>query len=267
MNIKKITCLLFAIVLIFTTAACKSKNDENKLNNKNIVTKKLQKNLCTPKPTPNTAKNVSIPVITPQTKVAYLSFDDGPSPHVTKQILKTLDKYKIKATFFIVGNIAEKYPKVVKQIYDDGNSIGNHSYSHVYKHIYASWTNLYNEVSKTNNVIYKITGAKCDLFRAPGGSKPFMTDAEINSLHSLGIKLYDWNCTIGDGTSDKLTPNQLFNGFLKSSNRNHLYILMHCKDDNFTSAEVLPRIIEYLKNKGYMFLPIKDYTKEIRFIK
>ncbi len=262
MNRKKIMCILFSIVLIFTTtAACKNKKDDNKLSNKKTI--KLQKKLNTPKPTP--IKKVSIPVITPETKVAYLSFDDGPSPHVTKQILNTLDKYKIKATFFVVGNIAERYPKLIKRMHNDGQSIGNHTYSHVYKYIYASWGNLYNEILRTNKVIYKITGEKCDLFRAPGGSKPSMTDAEINILHKSGIKLYDWNCVTGDGESHKYTQQVLFNRFLNTSNTNHLYILMHCRDDNYNTAAILPKIIEYLKNKGYIFLPIKDYTKEILF--
>lgn len=88
-------------------------------------------------------------------KIAYLSFDDGPSKTVTPQILKTLDKYGIKATFFVLGSMAEKNPSILKSIYSKGHSIGHHSYSHNYKYIYSSYNNFLGEINRTEK-IFKI---------------------------------------------------------------------------------------------------------------
>ena len=76
-------------------------------------------------------------------KIAYLTFDDGPSANITPGILKILDNYNIKATFFIVGSMAIRYPDLVREEAADGQSIGNHTYSHNYKYIYSNTNAFY----------------------------------------------------------------------------------------------------------------------------
>ena len=86
-------------------------------------------------------------------KIAYLTFDDGPSRTVTPQILDILAKYDIKATFFVVGKYAEKNPDILRRIYEEGHVIGNHTYSHNYNYIYKNVSNFVRELDATQRGI------------------------------------------------------------------------------------------------------------------
>lgn len=86
-------------------------------------------------------------------KVAYLTFDDGPSVKSTPIILDVLKKYDIKGTFFVLGKMVEQNPKILKRVYDEGHQIGNHSYSHNYNYLYKDSENFMEEIYKTENLI------------------------------------------------------------------------------------------------------------------
>lgn len=264
---KKVICMLMSLIFVFTITGCGKKPVHDKKPSNHIKKVKKSKNNKPLSVKDKTYKPVSIkiPVITSMTKVAYLTFDDGPSGNVTPKLLDILKKNNVKATFFLIGKAAKKYPNLVRRIYYEGHALGNHSYSHKYNYIYSSWPNLWGEISKTNDIIFKATGQKCSLFRAPGGSKPLMPDSFIYNIHANGMKLFDWNCVTGDGLSNKYSVDQLYNNFLASSYHNHLFILVHCRDDNYNSMLTVPRIIKNLKQRGYIFLPINKSTKEILF--
>lgn len=89
-------------------------------------------------------------------KIAYLTFDDGPSGNVTPQILDILRKEEIKATFFVLGSRVELYPELVKQEYEEGHYIANHGYSHVYTSVYSSPQAVLNEYNNTEARIKSI---------------------------------------------------------------------------------------------------------------
>lgn len=113
-------------------------------------------------------------------KEIALTFDDGPNEPYTSEILNILDKYKIKATFFEVGKNIEKYPNITLRIFQEGHIIGNHSWSHSLK---KPITELYfrDEILKTQDIIYKITGKKPKLFRPPWLFRdPFMLKTAKN---------------------------------------------------------------------------------------
>ena len=101
-------------------------------------------------------------------KTIYFTFDDGPSSTTTK-ILDILKEEGIKATFFVI-NADEKYDKVIKRAYDEGHTIGLHSYSHKYKSIYKSEDAYFDDLNLINNKVKKITGYKSNIIRFPGGS-------------------------------------------------------------------------------------------------
>ena len=106
-------------------------------------------------------------------KIAYITFDDGPSQNITPQILNILDQYKIKATFFLLGRNVARYPSLVKQEYETGHYIANHGYSHEYNSIYTSAQTVLEEYTKTEQLIRTVIGEEkyCShLFRFPGGS-------------------------------------------------------------------------------------------------
>lgn len=90
-------------------------------------------------------------------KEVALTFDDGPSPECTKDLLEGLKERNVKATFFVIGEKAEAYPDLIKKIQDDGHIIGNHSYTHVNLGI-LSKKDACEQIRKTNDAIYQITG-------------------------------------------------------------------------------------------------------------
>lgn len=107
-------------------------------------------------------------------KIAYLTFDDGPSEVVTPQILDTLKSEKIKATFFVLGNRVGYYPEIVKREFQEGHYIANHGYTHQYNLIYQSVEDVIDEYNKTEDVIKQALQNekyKSNLFRFPGRFK------------------------------------------------------------------------------------------------
>lgn len=104
-------------------------------------------------------------------KEVYLTFDDGPSKTVTPKILDVLKENNINATFFVLGNMVNYYPDIVKRAYDEGNYIANHGYSHVYSQIYASEEAFFEEIEETEKIIAKAIGKEdynSHLIRFPG---------------------------------------------------------------------------------------------------
>ena len=98
----------------------------------------------------------------------YLTFDDGPSPHTTPWLLEMLEEEGIKASFFLIGKEAERYPELVEAIHNAGHSIGNHSYSHLFMP-YLDKKNIENEVARANHIIEEITSEQPKIFRPPFG--------------------------------------------------------------------------------------------------
>ena len=86
-------------------------------------------------------------------KKAYLTFDDGPNNSVTTGVLDVLRRYNVKATFFLVGSLIEKYPDVARRIYEEGHCLANHSYNHNYDELYADNVSFMTQVQKTDDLI------------------------------------------------------------------------------------------------------------------
>ena len=139
------------------------------------------------------------------TKVAYLTFDDGPSEAVTNLILDVLKEENIKATFFVLGSNVNKYPEIVKRAYTEGHYIANHGFSHNYKKIYSSAENVLEEYNKTEQAIQEAIGIKAYssyIFRFPGGysgsSYSKIKKQAGNLLNKNNISYIDWNVLTGD---------------------------------------------------------------------
>lgn len=193
-------------------------------------------------------------------KVAYLTFDDGPSSVVTPQILDILKSYKIKATFFVLGLEAERNPELLKRIYNEGHKIANHSYSHNYKHIYSSVEALLNEINQTNAIIDEALGFYYGntVFRFPGGSFE-KADCFKQSVKEMGFKYVDWNCLGSDAVSGTKTADEILSSTINTSiNKNPVTILLHDTNAKQTTADALPAIIEYFINEGYEFKTIDN---------
>ncbi len=186
-------------------------------------------------------------------KCIYLTFDDGPSDKVTPVILDVLKEENVKATFFIVGKQAERRKYLLKREFDEGHTVGIHSYSHVYKDIYSDENSLIADIDKCNDIIAEVTGAPSFVYRFPGGSfglnKKF-TDA----VTAHGMRYIDWNASTLDAEISSPTPDDLIKAAINTpANRNHIVLLAHDATDKTVTAEALRDIIGYYKEKGYEF--------------
>ena len=195
-------------------------------------------------------------------KNIYLTFDDGPSPNITPQILKILKQYNVPATFFVLGSRVELYPDLVKQEYDEGHFIANHGYSHKYSSIYSSVQAVIDEYNATDQAIQNALGIpeyRALLFRFPGGSSggPYhdLKQSAKSTLESMGIASTNWNCLTGDSEGNgKSSKEQLVNRLYETAQGwTSLVVLMHDANDKQTTADALPTIIEHYKNEGYTF--------------
>jgi peptidoglycan-N-acetylglucosamine deacetylase len=180
-------------------------------------------------------------------KALYITFDDGPHPTITPFVLQELKKYDAKATFFLIGDNAKKYPEVLQQIIDEGHSIGNHTMQHL-----NGW--------KTNDEDYiaDIKGAEqyisSNLFRPPYGR---ITKSQIKQLSIINYQLsiVMWNILAGDW-EQSLSPQKCFNQI-----KNKIYpgaiVVFHDSEKAKERMEyAFPKFLQYAAKKGYTFKSI-----------
>lgn len=190
---------------------------------------------------------------TNETKVAYLTFDDGPSPDITPKILAALDKYNIKATFFVIGTSILKNKPLLKLEHDKGHVICNHTYSHNPDYLYTSADNFLSDIVKNENLLKSVLpGYKSKLIRFPGGSK-YRPYAIKKAVLANGYHYADWDCLSRDAEGVTDPKELLHNVKVSAGNKNNLIVLMHDSQGKSYTAEALPSIIEYLKSRGYVF--------------
>lgn len=195
-------------------------------------------------------------------KIAYLTFDDGPSKVVTPQILQILKQNDVKATFFVIGYMVEKYPEILRMTHEDGHTIGNHTYSHNYGYIYRSPANFLEDLSKANMTLKTILGDdfETEVVRFPGGSFGGNKRAAVSALKKAGYHYFDWNSLNGDAEGVDLPKEKLVERFDETTkNKGELIILMHDTDMKSSTAEALPDIIKILKERGYIFGVLDEY--------
>jgi len=185
-------------------------------------------------------------------KQIALTFDDGPHPKFTPKLLALLRQYHVKATFFVVGEMAEKYSNLVKQEIADGHSVGNHTYHHMnLTKIPEEY--VATEIKACGEVLAKITGKPPHLFRPPGGDydKAVAEDAE-----ALGYTIVLWTDDPGDYA--KPGDNVIIQRLLTRVNNGSI-ILIH--DGIQQTYDVLPQIITNLKKRGFEFVTIDEMLK------
>ena len=201
-------------------------------------------------------------------KVAYLTFDDGPSKNITPLILDILREQEVKATFFVLGSRAELYPDLVKKEYEEGHFIANHGYSHDYKKIYSSPQAVIDEYWKTENCIKNALGMQeynSYLFRFPGGSSggkyAEIKKEAIEILNQNNILNINWNALTNDAVGTPTKESIMQNLIDTVGEKNSVVILMHDSATKILTYECLPEIISYLKEKGYYFATFYDIIK------
>ena len=200
-------------------------------------------------------------------KIVYLTFDDGPCSY-TEDIIKILNKYNVKATFFVTNQFSS-YQNIIKKEFNSGHSIAVHTYSHNYNQIYGSLDNYISDFNQMNEIIHEQTGTYSKIFRFPGGSsntvsrkykKGVVTEIAA-SMQESGYVYFDWNVGSGDAggttSSDQVYKN-VVNG-LKASNS---VVLQH--DIKGFSVNAVEKIIKYGLNNGYSFQRLEVDSPAIR---
>ncbi|HEY8875584.1 MAG TPA: polysaccharide deacetylase family protein [Desulfosporosinus sp.] len=199
-------------------------------------------------------------------KIAYLTFDDGPYPETTPHILKILQDEGVKATFFVLGKQVERYPDLLKAEYEQGEGIGNHSYSHDYHLLYRSPEAFLAEIKQTEDLIFKAIAIRPKIVRAPGGTQGHFHVNYYNALDSADYLIYDWNVSSGDADASLVPADQLVRNIESQvPGKSRIIILMHDAGAKVTTVDALPRIIKYLKQQGYSFGVITPKVAPVLF--
>jgi len=180
-------------------------------------------------------------------KVAYLTFDDGPSPNVTPKILDILKEENVKASFFVIGKYVDSYPEITKRTYEEGHFIANHGYDHDNKVLYKS----------DDSFIDGIENYSSHIFRFPTGYMSSHHKAQkkncLKLLTQMEYTYIDWNCLNNDSMK-KYSKEQLLNNLKKTmKGKDTLVILMHDTKFVSDSSTALKDSIEYIRSQGYTF--------------
>lgn len=168
----------------------------------------------------------------------YLTFDDGPIPEVTPKVLAILAQYKVKATFFMVGENIDKHPEVFEQVIKAGHSIGNHTYNHL-----KGWKYSFKEYMANVNKFPKQT----TLFRPPYG-KAWLW--QRYALHKKGYRLIYWDILTRDYDKN-VTPEQMLANIKQNTRPGSIINFHDSLKSNERMLTVLPQAIEWLQAQGY----------------
>lgn len=197
----------------------------------------------------------------------YLTFDDGPSPY-TEDLLEVLDKYDIKATFFLSPEDTEYDFRMMKLIAEKGHVIGIHTHSHVFYEIYSDVESYLDDFVQAYDLVYRATGQKCRFFRFPGGSvnsyNYLIRNELIDEMSRRGFVYFDWNVDSRDATGASLE--QIQNNVLNQTPKAEpAFILMH--DGIKNTSLILEDIIKALEAdaRGYTFRVITEEVRPLQF--
>lgn len=179
-------------------------------------------------------------------KKIALTFDDGPHPYYTEQLLKGLKERNVKVTFFITGQNVEAYPDIVKEIYENGHLIGNHTYSHLQLSS-QNEESFKQEIIKTNEVIKEVIGEDTIYVRPPYGSWNKEFEKELNMFPVL------WTIDPLDWCSSDVSC--IVNTVCAKAGENDI-ILMH--DQYKTTVTAALKIVDELMEEGYEFVTVDE---------
>ncbi|OCR00178.1 polysaccharide deacetylase [Oscillatoriales cyanobacterium USR001] len=221
---------------------------ENKQNQSLLKLDDNQPNLAIPSRFQGaTVNRVKLPS---QQKAIALTFDDGPWPESTVEILNILNKNQIKATFFMVGRYLKVYPDIAKKVAANGHAIGNHTWNHrYYQYNQAAAAK---EIDRTTALIKEVTGMNVSMFRPPGG---ILTNGLAAYARKKKYTVVMWSV---DSLDWRNSMQSLKQNVLRQTNSGGI-ILMHDGGGNRSNTvTALPSIIITLKKQGYKFVTVPE---------
>lgn len=202
-------------------------------------------------------------------KIAYLTFDDGPSV-LTKEYLSVLKEEDVKATFFLIGQQVEgDMVDVVKQEIEEGHEIGIHTYCHKANQIYASKESYCQDLEKTKLCLSKKLNIEPKLYRFPWGSANAYVQSYKEELteemKEEGLEYADWNVSGEDSVGCPSVSSILSNVCKDYPKYNDPVLLLHDSATCRATLEALPTIIKELKEKGYSFQTLSERKTPCHF--
>jgi len=198
-------------------------------------------------------KTIAETTLSSKRKVIALTFDDGPWPHTTEQVLDILQQNGIKATFFWIGNNLKTFPEIGRLVVDAGHAIGNHTWHHWYRAMDRN--TAAREIENTAALIYQTTGVKTSLFRPPGG---FLNNGPAGYAKQKNYAVMMWSADSRDWFY-RLSPAQvLVNIVLREAKPGGIVLMHDGGGDRSKTVKALPRIIAELKQRGYEFVTVPE---------
>jgi peptidoglycan/xylan/chitin deacetylase (PgdA/CDA1 family)/GT2 family glycosyltransferase len=188
-----------------------------------------------------------------------LTFDDGPNEPYTSDVLSILEQYRIKATFFLVGQNALRHPETCRRIAAAGNAIGNHSYDHRKSLCLQRGKTVARNVEAAHQAIYECTGLEPTLFRPPHG---YRTPWLMRTVRNLGYTVVTWDNMTSDWKAEK-SGDEIIRAILRRAKPGGVIVLHDGRDtrlnyDRSHMLQALPFVIETLTEKGFDFVTVPE---------
>ncbi|MDF2787161.1 MAG: polysaccharide deacetylase/glycosyl transferase, group 2 family protein [Neobacillus sp.] len=198
-----------------------------------------------------------------ESKEVVLTFDDGPDPAYTPQILDILNKNQIKGTFFIVGENAMLHPELVKRMHNEGHEIGNHTFTHPdIESITSFQTRM--ELNANQRLFQGITGHSMTLFRPPyvADAKPNSSDKLLPMLQAQKLGYTMVGELIDSEDWQGYSSDEIVNRVLDKLPEGNIILLHDSGGDRSNTVKALPIIINELKKRGYTFTTVADLIEK-----
>lgn len=194
-----------------------------------------------------------------------LTFDDGPNEPYTSHVLSILEQYRIKATFFVIGQNARRHPETCRQIVTAGNVIGNHSYHHHKSLCLRRGKAVARDIELANQAIYECTGFEPKLFRPPHG---FRTPWLMRTVRHLGYTVVTWDNMTSDWKAEK-SGEEIVRTIVQRAKPGGVIVMHDGRDtrlsyDRSHMLQALPQIIDALKQKGFDFVTMPELLESER---
>lgn len=200
-------------------------------------------------PTAYRAKTLKEVVTAADQKLVALTFDDGPWPKTTEDILATLKKENIKATFFMIGQPLKSFPEIGKKVVADGHEIANHTVHHWYHKMGAVLAKR--EIDDTNTIIKDYLNVKTNYFRPPGG---VLNNGLADYAHQLNDAVLMWSVDSGDSQPRRPAPATIVKNIMSQVKPGGIVLMHDGGGSHEGTAKALPEVIKRLRAEGYQFV-------------
>jgi len=191
-------------------------------------------------------------------KLVALTYDDGPNPATTKNLLQLLERFSVKATFFVIGKNVEQHPDVVKLIVAGGHELGNHSYSHP-KMIWRKPGFIKAEINHSEQLLRQLGVNQEIHFRAPYGIKLFILPYILFLMKKKSIS---WNVDPKD--YQESNPEAIASHILKQVSPGSIVLLHDCEGDRSATIAATEIVIQQLHSQGYQFKTVSELLQQAK---